>query len=58
MDNDPLPGVSYECPQRKCEAWSFAIAFMSRETVNVNDPQRKCEAWSFAMVMRGSCQSR
>ena len=40
------------CPQRKCEAWSFAIGELSGSPWLVVHPQRKCEAWSFAMAGR------
>ena len=51
LRNIDMPGVDWcaASPQRRCEAWSFAmIGIHSRPALSCF-PQRRCEAWSFAM---------
>ena len=36
-------------PQRRCEAWSFAISLAWMALARPVSPQRRCEAWSFAI---------
>ena len=44
-------------PQRKCEAWSFAISPSESWKSIAPVPQRKCEAWSFAISRPTTRQS-
>ena len=39
-----------DIPQRRCEAWSFAISPTGSGVISGLNPQRRCEAWSFAIV--------
>ena len=41
-----------DIPQRRCEAWSFAISPTGSGVISGLNPQRRCEAWSFAMSSR------
>ena len=56
LRNVDLDGSPTKCfhPQRRCEAWSFAMTTVPNRAASPNHPQRRCEAWSFAIGGRPS----